>query len=297
VIDKFRIADHHCAIALIPLRQPQSHHHRRIGIGGRVEVAGPATAQPQGGGRQFQGSQGDGAGGRCHAVVFLRIRDDQCRCPPEDDVVPCVPPLDGPPDMKGLGHLRHIGLQPVHPVDDNGPEAAQLIPIAEHQPSRSLGVDPRGRIASHVDQLRKFFPFHRFFPVDPDGTAGAEEMFALLGLQAQLGPHRRTGRYRHIPMIEASRGTNRHAMPAADAGYLGVTCGNRQRALLPVDNTERADSGADAVSVAGFRIHYKKCHGLSPVVEIDRQGLRWFGTMAEEAVIEMACTCPFLPPR
>jgi len=58
--------------------------------------------------------------------------------------------------------------------------------------------------------------------------------------------------------------------------------------LGPVDDPERADAGTDAVPVAGFRIHGKKCHGISPLVQIDRQRLRWFGTGVRHASTEAA---------
>src|SRR6266540_504766 len=96
MITKLRVAHHHCAEALMPLRERQRLHHWGKSRGGSVEVASPATSKCHARSGQFKVGQGDRTSRRSQAVVFFRMGYDQRRCFPKKDIMTRFPPRNSP---------------------------------------------------------------------------------------------------------------------------------------------------------------------------------------------------------
>jgi len=187
-----------------------------------LEVARPAAAQPQAGGRQLEVGESDDAVLLCRLIVFRGVHDEHDRSILEDDIGPPLPERHLLVEANLLGDLRRALEQPAHEVDGECSVPSQLVATAQDDPFRALGIESGRCEFRHPDQLRQDIPGHLLLCEVSNRPTISQEMHAMLWIEYQLWLHRRTFVRRHLAEREAPLRTYRDAVTTPDTELLRI---------------------------------------------------------------------------
>ena len=202
------------------------------------------------------------------------------------------------PRIPGRHHLLHVEVRGKgrilfnhgpHPVNGQPGQSADLFRILDHEPVHRLEVVTRRGMAGDIHEALQQLPFHRAFPVGPDGPSRPKGMLHGLGTGKEIRLDRFALLRSHIPVGEGPCRAYGHAVPARDAIGLGVADRLRHPvpALIQSNEPSRAFRCAEPVSRAFFRIHLDQRHRSLLLVLIARTSVFVFLVVVVVIVVEI----------